>query len=79
MNDHVHFNDLTTLYKSDNPSPVLVKRSSTILVPLRLPLVLLVLQFLSLIFNWPVKTLDFSLVAYFWIVLIGVISSRALS
>jgi hypothetical protein len=47
MNDHVPFNDLMTLYKSDNPSPVLVKRPSIILVPLRLPLVLLVLQSLS--------------------------------
>ena len=38
-----------------------------------------ILQSLSLTFNWPVKTLDFSLITYFWIVLIGVISSRALS
>ena len=38
-----------------------------------------ILQSLPLTFNWPIKTLDFSLIAYFWIVLIGVISSRALS
>jgi hypothetical protein len=38
-----------------------------------------ILQSLPLTFTWPIKTLDFSLITYFWIVLIGVISSRALS
>jgi len=185
MNEYVPYSDSTTLYKKDNPFPVLVKRPSTILVPLRnvyrpidnnvlvqiyndLPNITItnvklsttsdsilsfndtftplhtinligaskitgdasattkkimdinwdypvkqynmkvsaqhnlevtnttnpytitilylnstsgkpILQSLPLIFNWPIKTLDFSLIAYFWIVLIGVISSRALS
>jgi hypothetical protein len=29
-----------------------------------------------IVFTWPIQTLDFSLLSYFWIVLVGVIISR---
>jgi hypothetical protein len=37
------------------------------------------LQKWSVPFSWPIKTMDMSILSYFWIVLVGVIGSRVLS